>query len=103
MRPTVSILLCSGFSIPEGIPGVKQLNERFFLQEFLEFYNSDILKKGETFHYETFYDFYSGYLNSRENKNAIEGFYKKFNEKHFNGQDGNRDCLNRFIDLNSSL
>ena len=138
MRPTVSILLGSGFSIPEGIPGVKQLNERlskideseilihsdqsaiflkgqsdpnrftkrderFFLQEFLEFYNSDILKKGETFHYETFYDFYSGYLNSRENKNAIEGFYKKFNEKHFNGQDGNRDCLNRIIDFNRSF
>jgi hypothetical protein len=88
MRPTVSILLGSGFSIPEELPGVRQLNqrlskideseilihsdqraiflngqedlnrwsrwdERIFMQELLEFYNSEVLKDGETFNYET--------------------------------------------------
>lgn len=137
MRPTISILLGSGFSIPEGLPGVRELNqrlskideseilihtdqraiflngqddpnrwsrwdERIFLQEFLEFYNAEILKDGATFHYETFYDFYSGYLNNKENIDVIEGFYKRFNEKHFKGSDDHRDCYNRISDFNRS-
>jgi hypothetical protein len=137
-RPKVSILVGSGFSIPEGLPGVRDLNkrlskineseilihtdqraiflhgqedlnrwsradERIFLQEFLEFYNSDILKPDEDFHYETFYDFYSVYLSKGENKEAIESFYKKFNDKHFNGSDDNRDCYNRVSDFNRSF
>jgi len=32
--------------------------ERYFVQEFLEFYNSKIVVNKENFHYETFYDFY---------------------------------------------
>ena len=97
MRPKVSILVGSGFSVPEGLPGVRQLNQRLskideseilihtdqraiflngqddpnrlssqdkrlFLQEFLEFYSTEVLKPNEEFHYETFYDYYSGYL-----------------------------------------
>ena len=138
MKPIVSFLLGSGFSIPEGLPGVKQLNdrlskiheseilihsdqraiflngqkdlnrwdradERLFLQEFLEFYNAEVLKAKETYHYETFYDFYSGYLNNNENWELIEKFYKVFNDKHFNGEDGNRDCYNRINDFNRSF
>jgi len=138
MRPTISILLGSGFSIPEELPGVKQLNqrlskideseilihsdqraiflngqedlnrwsrwdERIFMQEFLEFYNAEVLKDGETFHYETFYDFYSGYLHNNENKELIENFYKAFNDKHFKGGDDNRDCYNRVSDFNRSF
>lgn len=134
----MSILVGSGFSIPEGLPGVRDLNkrlskideseilihtdqraiflngqedlnrwsradERIFLQEFLEFYNSKILKQGEDFHYETFYDFYSVYLTKGENKEAIESFYKMFNDKHFNGSDDNRDCYNRVSDFNRSF
>lgn len=137
MRPQISILLGSGFSIPDGLPSVGELNqrlskideseilidsaqraiflngqdnpnrfirwdERFFLQEFLEFYNSEILKDGATFHYETFYDFYSGYLNNRENIEVIEDFYKRFNVKHFNNLDQRRDCYNRISDFNRS-
>jgi hypothetical protein len=138
MRQTVSILLGSGFSIPEGLPGVKQLNkrlskideseilihtdqtamflngqedpnrrsrwdERIFMQQFLEYYNSDILKKDEQFHYETFYDFYSGYLNNSENKKEIEFFYKKFNDEHFKDGNIDRDCYNRVSDFNRSF
>ena len=86
MKPKVSILVGSGFSIPEGLPGVRLLNkrlskideneilihtdqraiflngqndpnrwcrsdERFFLQEFLEFYNTEVLQAKEYFHY----------------------------------------------------
>lgn len=78
-------------------------DERIFLQEFLEFYNRDMLKKGEEFHYETFYDFYSGYLVKGENKESIEKFYKSFNEKHFKGADNYRDCYNRISDFNRSF
>ncbi len=136
MRKTISMLLGSGFSIPVGLPSVKQLNkklgkideseilihtdqhamflngqpdnnrwsrryERIFLQEFLEYYNSDILQQGEEFHYETFYDFYVGYLRKQENKEEIERFYKKFSNKHFKGkEDYNKDCHNRISDFN---
>ena len=34
------------------------VEERQFVQEFLEFYNSKVLRTGEKFHYETFYDYY---------------------------------------------
>ncbi len=137
-RPTISILVGSGFSIPEGLPGVRQLNqrlykideseilihtdqtaiflngqndpnrwsrwdERIFLQEFLEFYNSQILKEGEEFHYETFYDFYSSYLSKGENKEPIEKFYESFNQKHFKGGNNYRDCYNRVSDFNRSF
>ncbi len=137
MRPVISLLIGSGFSIPEGLPGVGKLNkrlskideseilihtdqraiflngqddpnrwsrwdERIFLQEFLEFYSSEILKSPDEFHYETFYDFYSSYLASHENKEVIEDFYKRFNEKHFKGSDNHRDCYNRISDFNRS-
>ncbi|RZT91034.1 SIR2-like protein [Ancylomarina subtilis] len=138
MRPKVSILVGSGFSIPEGLPSVGQLNqrlskideseilihtdqtaiflngqndpnrwsrrdERIFLQEFLEFYNAEVLKKTEEFHYETFYDYYSGYLTNRENKETIEDFYKKFNDRHTKGAIIYRDCYNRISDFNRSF
>lgn len=137
MRPKISILAGSGFSIPEGLPDVGKLNkrlskideseilihtdqtamflnghedlnrwsrwdERVFLQEFLEFYNSEILKSQSEFHYETFYDFYSGYLINNENKEIIEKFYHGFNKKHLKGQDYTVDCYNRISDFNRS-
>ncbi|MBK7304313.1 MAG: hypothetical protein IPI90_13955 [Saprospiraceae bacterium] len=131
MRQNVSILVGSGFSIPEDIPGVRQLNqrlskideseilihtdqkamflngqvdpnrwsrwdERIFLQEFLEFYSDEVLKPSEEFHYETFYDYYSGYLTNHENKEVIEDFYKRFNDKHFKGSDNHRTATIEF-------
>ena len=75
--------------------------ERVFLQEFLEFYNEVVLVS-TGFHYETFYDYYSGYLTSNENQGAIEGFYNRFNEKHFKETVSERDCYNRISDFNRS-
>lgn len=138
MRNTISFLVGSGFSIPEKIKGVSELNsrlskideseilihtsqvafflrgqadpnrwsnmdERLFLQEFLEFYNQKILKPGELFHYETFYDYYSGYLANRENQNQIESFCKEFNSKYVRESFGNRDALNRLSDFNRTF
>lgn len=128
-RSNVSILVGSGFSFSEKIPGVGELNKRLskidkdeifigqdgtafflngqkdpssagwkdlsrvektFVQEFLEFYNKTVLKPGKCFNYEAFYDYYSGYLRNPEtgeNKEAIEGFCKEFNERWLNKTD----------------
>lgn len=116
MKPTISFLIGSGFSIPEGIPGIHQVNqrlaaideseimihsdqqaffldgqvdnnrhtnyyERYFVQEFLKFYNKEILS-GKAFHYETFYDFYSDYLRQEgTNIPEIEAFVQRFNDE----------------------
>jgi hypothetical protein len=77
-------------------------DERLFLQEFLEYYNTNVLSTGEEFHYETFYDYYSGYLTNRENADSIEGFWSQFNERHLKGQEYIRDCHNRIADFNRS-
>lgn len=138
MRPNVSILVGSGFSIPERIPGVGQLNqrlskideseilihssqkaiflngnedrnrwsrqvERFFVQEFLEFYNNEVLKDDEEFHYEIFYDYYSGYLTNQENEEAIEDFYTRFIRKHYSEKDNYSDCYNFISDFNRTF
>ena len=68
----------------------------------MEFYNTEILKRTEEFHYETFYDYYSGYLTNNENIKEIESFYKRFIEKHLKGFDNYRDCYNRISDFNRS-
>lgn len=151
MRPNVSILVGSGFSIPEGLPSVEDLNKRLkkidesefiidgerkanflseeeaiscsrqtdpiryirwdesiLIQELLEFYNNKILKeKEEEFNYETFYDFFSGYLyptdrENPENKEAIEGFCKQFYDMLFEVSENYmvKSCHNRISEFN---
>lgn len=138
MARNISFLIGSGFSIPEGLPSVSDLNQRFsrideseilihtdqrayflsdpnsdpnrwsrrderlFVQEFLEFYNNEILKYGEKFHYEKFYDYYSGYRHLREEKKEIEVFCNKFNERYENISTYSRDALNRIADFDRS-
>jgi hypothetical protein len=72
------------------------------VQEFLKFYESKIISQGDQFHYETFYDYYSGYLIGKEHKEDIEAFYKLFGEKNLNYED-NRDCHNRIADFNRTF
>jgi hypothetical protein len=138
MKPKISFLIGSGFSIPEGLPSVSALNkrlskinedeilihtdqtafflngqkdsnrflrriERYFVQEFLEFYNSKILSSNEEFHYETFYDFYSNYLAKGENKTEIEEFYQEFLKKHTSQGSINPDCYNMVFDFNRTF
>jgi len=137
MRSKVSILVGSGFSIPEGIKGVSELNERLsrideseilidsfqrasfidgqenynrnnkrdkriFIQEFLNYYNSKVLKSSDQFHYEKFYDFYSSYQIDKKNTKIIDSFYKQFVKKNYNGKKDIRNCLIRVTDFNRS-
>lgn len=138
MRPIISFLVGSGFSIPAGLPGVAKLNqrlsqideseilihsdqqaffldgqidnnrflrrdERIFVQEFLKYYNRGILNSEESFHYETFYDYYSDYLNAKQNKISIEKFCTWFNENHFKNSSYQIDCLNRISNFNRTF
>lgn len=138
MKKTVSILLGSGFSIPEGLPTVNDINkrmskideseimihssmraiflngqkdenrwsrseERLFVQEFIEFYNSKILKPDEPFHYETFYDFYALYLHEgKVNKEVLDTFCDEFASKHIKGE-STFDTYNRISYFNRTF
>ena len=67
--------------------------EKLFVQEFLEFYNKEVLSENECFDYESFYDFYLVYLEGirnevfqknkvfQTNKALIEQFCADFNKK----------------------
>ncbi len=137
-RPNVSILVGSGFSVPEGVASVRDLNkrlckikedeilihsdltaiflngqvdhnrdmkrdERLFVEEFLEFYNDKVLKPQEMFHYETFYDYYSGYLTKEENKEEIDSFCNSFNVKYGDTLLFEKAPYNRVDDFNSTF
>ena len=78
-------------------------DERTFVQEFLEFYTSEILDSIDDFHYETFYDYYSGYLYNDENKEDIERFCTEFNDRHMKDVEWSRDCNNRIRDFNRTF
>jgi len=58
------------------------VEERHLVQGLLEFYNSTVLKSGETFHYETFYDYYiTPYLTNSFPDNFRE-FLENFKRQH---------------------
>ncbi len=140
MRKIASILLGSGFSIPERLPSVKDLNRRLakissdevyihsdmqaffineeqntafrvrsdehtFIQYFLEFYNSRILRTDEAFDYERFYDFFSLYLNNNANASEIDTFCQEFEEKHEfrNSTDLHNSSYNRISSFRRSF
>lgn len=64
-----------------------KVNERRFVQEFLKFYNRDILKGNEGFHYETFYDYYRKFIDGQEYTEDLNTFLTEFRET--NGDDHN--------------
>lgn len=75
---------CSAWFHPEDKPpNAKWMRkeERAFVQEFLQFYNSSILSPSQTFHYEEFYDFYKTLSRSdaypREVQEFLDGFRKR--------------------------
>jgi len=131
----ISILLGSGFSIPEGVKSVTELNERLksinaseiyvhttrsaffiqdesfndqlalperqFVEEFLKFYNRDILSDNN-FHYEDFYDFYTAFLREDQNADLINGCCDKFSSS-LSGFWGERDSYNRVRDFDRTF
>jgi len=112
----ISFLLGAGFSVPDGYPTRKEINERlkkinhdeilihtngfakfleddfdpnaswmhieerFFVEEFLKFYNVGILKS-EEFDYERFFDFYNELLRETTSSYEFESFYDDFCKK----------------------
>ena len=135
----MSILVGSGFSIPEGLPGIQKLNkqlskineseiqidstqrakflkgqedfnshsgwyEKKFIQEFLEFYNTEILKpNNEDFHYETFYDYYTGFLINNEKDKRVESFCNRFNDKYFKDDQNSKDPIRWIFEFDKTF
>jgi hypothetical protein len=140
----ISFLIGSGFSIPDNLPKVTDINERLskikkeevfidsdlrawfcdensnetnndinederlFIQEFLEFYNINILK-GKDFEYEEFYDFYKDYLNLDDREkykyaDEIEKFHNSFTIKNSDILfDPKRNCSDRIRYFNTTF
>jgi len=59
-----------------------RVEERKFIQEFLEYYNQNILKSDEEFHYETFYDYYREFLSNDKYPEDLSSFLKNFLGKY---------------------
>jgi hypothetical protein len=76
-------------------------NERLFIQEFLRFYNKEILKETEeeNFHYEKFFDFYMRLINKNakiETKEKFDKFIKEFTSEF---GDCYQICNSIYIDM----
>ncbi|RPI16265.1 MAG: hypothetical protein EHM58_12300 [Ignavibacteriae bacterium] len=55
--------------------------QRHFVEDFLKFYNEKILKPGETFHFESFIDFYTGLMRG-EKCELYDNFFKQYRKKY---------------------
>lgn len=64
--------------------------ERYFVQEFLEFYQSTILGTSGSFHYEAFYDYYRQALQDNHCPDELVPFFRGFRVRHQSviGSDG---------------
>lgn len=72
-----------------------RLQERRFVQEFLQFYNSSVLSSVEGFDYEVFYDYYTRFLYGRESSDELDKFLRGFLKRHAPRTDG-RDLVFQF-------
>ena len=70
------------------------VEERNFIQQFLEFYNSEILGEKE-FDYEEFFDFYHGLQKEEIKSESFEVFANTFRETNYSNTD-NTNLLSRF-------
>src|SRR5689334_6423721 len=52
--------------------------DRTFAEQFINLYNTEILKDKAKFHYETFFDFFSEFLRFKKHKEIIHPFCEKF-------------------------
>lgn len=79
--------------------------ERQFVQEFLEFYNTQVLKHGEGFHYETFYDYYISAYKTSIYPEPLQHFLRDFKSKYNDNFDNSdlQNLLMNFHDIFSQL
>lgn len=59
-----------------------RIEQRKFVQEFLEFYHDIELGPESNFHYETFYDYYRSLLDEQKYSERMANFLNNFREKH---------------------
>lgn len=59
-----------------------RVDERTFIQEFIEFYCTSILDTPEEFHYESFYDYYHEYLENHNYPADLAQFFRNFIQKY---------------------
>jgi len=59
-----------------------RIEQKKFIQEFLEFYNDIELGKENNFHYETFYDYYRSLLYEENYPENLVNFFDNFRTKH---------------------
>ena len=72
-----------------------EVEKRRFVQEFLGFYNTRVLKPGEGFDYEVFYDYYTRFLYGGERSDKLVKFLQGFLKRHTLRTDG-RDLVFQF-------
>ena len=58
------------------------VEEKAFIQEFIEFYCNSVLNTPEEFHYEHFYDYYHEYLENHYYPKDLAQFFQNFMQKH---------------------
>lgn len=97
IHPEMSAMFLNGQANPNDWD---RREERIFLQEFLEFYCSEIVDGQEAFHYEDFFDFYSDFLRkeNEDDDHSINLFCDSFREKYENSFDivDNYNLVSRF-------
>ncbi len=59
-----------------------RLEQRKFVQEFLEFYHDVELGSGQSFHYETFYDYYRYFLTNEGYPGKLSEFLEDFRRRY---------------------
>lgn len=72
-----------------------KLAERHFVEEFLDFYNTQILKDTDEFDYEVFYDYYQSILGGTNDCQKFSAFADEFRQKH-STEKINVSLLNQF-------
>ena len=67
-----------------------RIKERKFIQKFIEFYNTDILKDGNNFDYEVFYDYYQQLKASGEYSDNMDQLFSEFIDGEVTDADKNQ-------------
>ena len=59
-----------------------RVEQRKFVEDFLTFYNEVILEPGQSFHYETFYDYYRHFYDGQPYSDELNRFLTGFRKRH---------------------
>jgi hypothetical protein len=59
-----------------------RVEQRKFVEEFLQFYNEVVLGPEQSFHYETFYDYYRQFYGGKPYTDELRRFIEEFKKRH---------------------